>query len=86
MDDAHWLDPPIAEALTFVARRLRAESLGVLVGTREVAGFAEFEVLRLGELDEIAAAELVCSRLSLAPAPGVVAAVVVDVGGNPLTR
>src|SRR6266699_5003506 len=35
VDDAHWLDRPSAEALTFVARRLTAESLALLLAVRE---------------------------------------------------
>src|SRR3954451_13790079 len=35
VDDAHWLDLASAQALVFVARRLLAESVALLVATRE---------------------------------------------------
>ena len=35
LDDAHWLDPASAEAITFAARRLEAESVAVLFAVRE---------------------------------------------------
>src|ERR1043166_6663873 len=38
VDDAHWLDRPSAEALTFAARRLTAESLALLFAVREGEG------------------------------------------------
>src|SRR5258708_4774394 len=34
-DDAQWLDQPSAQALAFVARRLDAESVALLLGTRD---------------------------------------------------
>ena len=35
VDDAHWLDRASAQALVFVARRLLAESVAVLIATRD---------------------------------------------------
>ncbi len=38
VDDAQWLDQASAQALAFVARRLDAESVALLSGTRDLAG------------------------------------------------
>src|SRR5712692_8946479 len=38
VDDAQWLDQASAQALAFVARRLDAETVALLVGTRDPAG------------------------------------------------
>ena len=35
MDDAHWLDPESLEALLFVARRLGAEGIALILGARD---------------------------------------------------
>jgi DNA-binding CsgD family transcriptional regulator len=35
VDDAHWLDGASAEALVFVARRLQADPIALLIGARE---------------------------------------------------
>src|SRR5829696_5834163 len=34
VDDAHWLDQPSSDAFQFIARRLDAEAIGLLVATR----------------------------------------------------
>ena len=48
VDDAQWLDAASAEALAFVARRLQAESAGLVLAVRETPGERRF-----GELDEL---------------------------------
>lgn len=46
LDDAQWLDRASAEALPFVARRLRAESVAMIFAVRESAsGPTEVSVL-----------------------------------------
>ena len=48
VDDAQWLDRASAQVLAFVARRLGAESVGLVFGTRvadgELAGLPELTV------------------------------------------
>ena len=38
VDDAQWLDRASAQTLAFVARRLLAEPVALMFGTREPAG------------------------------------------------
>ena len=62
VDDAHWLDRPTVEALHFVARRLGAEGVVLLVSSRDVDQgthwFADVPRMRLSGLDRPAAREL----------------------------
>jgi len=55
VDDEQWLDRASAQALGFVARRLAAESVGLVFGARgpgeELAGLPELVVEGLGEPD-----------------------------------
>ncbi|MCU1656529.1 MAG: LuxR family transcriptional regulator, partial [Pseudonocardiales bacterium] len=46
VDDAQWLDQASAQALAFVARRLDAESVGVVFGTRSPGAGGEFAGVR----------------------------------------
>ena len=42
VDDAHWLDRASAQAMTFVARRLVAESVALVFATRTTDRMSEF--------------------------------------------
>jgi DNA-binding CsgD family transcriptional regulator len=85
VDDAQWLDRSTAEALGFVARRLDAEPVALLVGTREnEAGFApSAEHLRLGGIGP-ADARALLERLGMAISPDAARQLVEGTGGNPL--
>jgi DNA-binding CsgD family transcriptional regulator len=84
-DDAQWLDRASAQVLAFVARRLGAESVGLVFGTRvadgDLAGLPELAVGGLAEAD---------ARVLLdAVLPGPVDArvrdeIVAETRGNPL--
>jgi DNA-binding CsgD family transcriptional regulator/tetratricopeptide (TPR) repeat protein len=84
IDDAHWLDAASADALVFVARRLQADPIAVLIGARD--GDARtfdahgLPALRVDGLSADAAGALIDAAL-----PAVVRDELVDVtGGNPL--
>ena len=85
VDDAQWLDEPSARTLTFVARRLLAEPLGLLLSAREPAGdlrgLPELEVrgLRNGDARALLEAAVIV-RLD----ERVRDRIVVETRGNPL--
>ncbi|MDA0159512.1 LuxR C-terminal-related transcriptional regulator [Solirubrobacter ginsenosidimutans] len=70
VDDFQWLDRPSAEALGFVARRLDAEPIALLLALRDTvpAGLARFEVLALSGLDRADARAVLDRAGRLAPA------------------
>ncbi|HWC86914.1 MAG TPA: ATP-binding protein, partial [Solirubrobacteraceae bacterium] len=64
VDDVQWLDAASAQALAFVARRLGAESVGLLFAEREPSGERHFEglpELAVGGLDDGDALELLAT-------------------------
>jgi hypothetical protein len=87
IDEAHWLDPPTASVLAFIARRVEAEPVAVLFAVRDgVASMldsAGLPELCLGGLDDEAAGELVdASAADLTP--GLRRRVLQIAAGNPL--
>ena len=58
IDDYQWLDTASAQALAFVARRLGAESVGLVIATRvigtDLRGVPELPVRRLPDADAVA--------------------------------
>ena len=88
VDDAHWLDPASAEAITFVARRLEAESVALLFAVREgeatrldTRGIPD---LRVEGLSAEAAHELLSGTDGGSIAAGVAGRLVDATAGNPL--
>ncbi|MFG3338190.1 ATP-binding protein [Glycomyces sp. NPDC048151] len=67
VEDAHWLDPDSADVLLFMAKRLAAEAALMVFTVRE--GYAPdfptpgLDELRLGPLDDEAAASILADRL-----------------------
>ncbi len=85
--DAQWLDRPSADALVFVARRLGAERIVLLLAARDddlrqfhAPGLPE---LRLGGLEPAAAGQLLEARAGEID-PEVRARLIEETGGNPL--
>lgn len=83
VDDAQWLDKESAEALLFVARRLDAEGVVLLLGAREPGRFAALPALPLSGLDASAAAALLARR-GADLSPTLRYRVLAEAGGNPL--
>jgi len=87
VDDAHWLDRPSAEALTFAARRLTAESLALLFAVREGEG-TDFGValptIEVEPLEVARSMELLHERFGSTIAEKVAHHLVEATGGNPL--
>src|SRR6476619_946186 len=85
VDDEQWLDRGSAEVLAFVARRLGAESVGLIFTARavsdELAGLPELVV---GELSEVEAGALLDSILTAPLDPGVREQIVSETRGMPL--
>jgi DNA-binding CsgD family transcriptional regulator/tetratricopeptide (TPR) repeat protein len=88
VDDAHWLDEPSAQTLIFVARRLEAEQVALLlaardgeVGALDTSGLPELPV---GDLSVAAATDLIAERAGAAVTPEVCRWLVERTGGNPL--
>lgn len=88
IDDAHWLDRPSQEALTFAARRLEAEPVAILVASRQRHG-QRFEAPGLPELkfrglDDASARVLLQSHLRRPAADQIVTMLMRSARGNPL--
>ncbi len=85
VDDAQWLDDVSAKTLAFVARRLLAEPVGILVAAREpsgdLRGLPELEVLGLRDGD---ARSLLGSTVMVRLDERVRDRIVAETRGNPL--
>jgi len=87
VDDAQWLDQASAQALAFVARRLDAESVAVIFGTRDPAAAGELAGLPelvLGGLSDAEARALLASVVPGRLDERVRDRIIAESGGNPL--
>jgi predicted ATPase len=87
IDDAQWLDQTSAQVLAFVARRLDAESVTVLFGTRDqgaVPGAARLPELTLEGLGDADARALLASVIPGRLDDRVRDRIVAEARGNPL--
>ncbi len=87
VDDAQWLDAASAHALVFVARRLGAESVGLVFALREPIGARNLEglpELALGGLDDRDARELLATVVTGPLDERVRDRIVAETRGNPL--
>ena len=85
VDDAQWLDRASAQVLAFVARRLGAESVGLVFGTRMADGdLAGLPELAVGGLPEAEARALLDVVLTGPIDARVRDEIVAETRGNPL--
>ena len=87
VDDAQWLDAASAQALAFVARRLGAESVGLVFAVREPIGERHFEglpELAVAGLDDHDAQELLAGVVAGPLDERLRDRIVAETRGNPL--
>ncbi|OLT46132.1 LuxR family transcriptional regulator [Cellulosimicrobium sp. CUA-896] len=86
VDDAQWLDQASTQALTFAARRLAVESVGMVFAVREpvTEGFTGIEELVVTGLEDVDARRLLDRGLTGPVDEGVRARLVAEAHGNPL--
>src|SRR6476620_3143577 len=85
VDDEQWLDRGSADVLAFVARRLGAESVGLIFAARAISDdLAGLPELVVGELSEVEAAALLDSILTAPLDPRVREQIVSETRGVPL--
>src|SRR5262249_36076864 len=87
VDDAQWLDAASAQALAFVARRLGAESVGLVFAVREPSGEPHLDglpELAVGGLDDHDAQELLGTVVAGPLDDRVGHRIVAETRGNPL--
>jgi GMP synthase-like glutamine amidotransferase/tetratricopeptide (TPR) repeat protein/DNA-binding CsgD family transcriptional regulator len=84
VDDAHLLDEESAEAIPFIARRLRIDGIALLIATESDDDLSDVEELRLRPLDPAQARALLAARLGGELAPAVVERITEAGQGNPL--
>ncbi len=88
VDDAHHVDAESLEAMTFVARRLEAESVALVFAGRDEPRLTErvagIPVLHLSGLAAAAAASLLQSALPEPIDPAAASQIATATGGNPL--
>jgi predicted ATPase len=88
IDDAQWMDGESGEVLSFVARRLLADRVGMLFAIREITEpdphLQALPGLRLTGLPEHDAYELLERSVGVPIEPAVAERIVAETGGNPL--
>jgi DNA-binding CsgD family transcriptional regulator len=87
IDDAHWLDPESAQVLGFVARRLRADRVGLIAGVGEPAAqpvFEQLATITVAGLPDAEARELLDSVAGGALNAQAVDRILADTHNNPL--
>lgn len=88
VDDVQWVDQETLDTLAFVARRLDAEGVGLILGLRSNgqarAGLSGIPEHRLAPMSEEDMRSLLSAAARTAPAPHVAARLITESEGNPL--
>jgi predicted ATPase len=87
VDDGHWLDPETQMVLGFVARRLDAERVVMVIATRDMESTAPsgaLPELTIGGLSHSEAMDLLQSFTEATLSPYVLDRIIASTGGNPL--
>ncbi len=88
VDDAEWIDDPSVELIGFVARRLQADRVAVLVALRDgeaaLSSWDGLPRLELAGLPDDHAAELLSATIGRPIDPDVCRRALAEGGGNPL--
>jgi len=85
IDDAQWLDRASAQAIGFVARRVFAEQVALVVATRQPGGeFRDLPELAVGGLGDGDARELLASVIRRPLDQQVREQFIAEAAGNPL--
>src|SRR5439155_15835343 len=84
VDDAHLLDDASAYAIAFLAQRLEADGIALLVASEAAGDLPDAEELRVSGLDSAAARSLLEARGGDELAPAVAERVLAAARGNPL--
>jgi DNA-binding CsgD family transcriptional regulator len=88
IDDAQWLDAESGDTLSFVARRLLADGVGLLFAIRETTEpnprLQALPSLRITGLPDQDAYELIETSISRPIDDGMAARIIAETGGNPL--
>jgi len=85
VDDAQWLDRSSRQALIFVARRLMADRIALIFGTRDVdAALARLPELHIGPLGHGDARTLLETVLTAPIDEAVIERLIAEAHGNPL--
>ena len=87
VDDGHWLDPETQRVLGFVARRLDAEQVAIVLATRDMDSSATsgaLPELTVRGLSESESRDLLHSVAAATLSPFVASRLIASAGGNPL--
>jgi len=87
IDDAQWLDDESSDILGFVARRLLADPVAIIIAVEETTAevrLPQLPEIRLAGLSAPDAGELLAARTGQPVEGGVTSRLVTETGGNPL--